>query len=135
MKMLMRREMKGQNYNMQHFKTPLQFPHDPSIQVTGVIPEESSVFKSSVKPMKVMFRGKRYPKDWNKNMPQPPLENFPIMFKNGDDMRQDQLVLSMIKLIDSFLQDVGLDFKFTAYDVLAHSIDDGIMEFVPSQTV
>lgn len=41
----------------------------------------------------------------------------------------------MIKLIDSFLQDVGLDFKFTAYDVLAHSVDDGIMEFVPSQTV
>jgi len=52
------------------------------------------------------------------------------MYKHGDDVRQDQLVLQMINLMDHLLKQVNLDFKFTAYKVLACSKNDGMLEFV-----
>jgi phosphatidylinositol 3-kinase len=52
------------------------------------------------------------------------------MYKHGDDVRQDQLVLQMISLMDNLLKQVNLDFKFTAYKVLAFSKVDGMLEFV-----
>lgn len=54
------------------------------------------------------------------------------MYKQGDDVRQDQLVLQMIDLMDFILKQINLDFKFTAYKVLAHSESDGMLEFVPN---
>ncbi len=55
---------------------------------------------------------------------------YSLIYKHGDDVRQDQLVLQIISLMDSLLQQVNLDFKFTAYKVLAFSKDDGMLEFV-----
>jgi hypothetical protein len=37
--------------------------------------------------------------------------------------------------MDKLLKDVNLDFKFTLYKLLACSKRDGIMEFVPSETI
>ncbi len=55
---------------------------------------------------------------------------YSVMYKHGDDVRQDQLVLQMISLMDNLLKQVNLDFKFTAYKVLAFSKVDGMLEFV-----
>ena len=45
-------------------------------------------------------------------------------------------MLQMISLMDHLLQDIRLDFKFTAYKVLAMSKSDGMIEFVPeSKTI
>lgn len=55
---------------------------------------------------------------------------YSIIYKNGDDVRQDQLVLQIIQLMDFLLQQVNLDFKFTAYKTLAFTKDDGMLEFV-----
>lgn len=41
----------------------------------------------------------------------------------------------MISLMDGFLKQVNLDFKFTAYKVLACSKNDGMLQFVPSSTI
>lgn len=54
------------------------------------------------------------------------------MYKDGDDVRQDQLVLQMIHLMDYILKQINYDFQFTAYKVLAHSEKDGMLEFVPN---
>lgn len=56
------------------------------------------------------------------------------MFKQGDDVRQDQLVLQMFGLMDFILKKINYDFKFTIYNVLAFSEDDGMVEFVPKCT-
>uniref|UniRef100_A0A7S2G6Z9 Phosphatidylinositol 3-kinase n=1 Tax=Octactis speculum TaxID=3111310 RepID=A0A7S2G6Z9_9STRA len=53
-----------------------------------------------------------------------------VMFKVGDDVRQDQLVLQLIKVMDECLKKVGMDLKLTSYGVLATSTDTGILEFV-----
>jgi phosphatidylinositol 3-kinase len=68
------------------------------------------------------------------NHPNPRIQKnnqYSIMFKRKDDVRQDQLVLQMINLMDHLLQQISLDFKFTAYKVLAMSEADGMLEFVP----
>ncbi|RBQ69837.1 hypothetical protein VDGD_01875 [Verticillium dahliae] len=98
---------------------PLPVPLDPSVEITGVIPEETAVFKSSLCPIKVTFRtstGKKYP----------------IIFKMGDDLRQDQLVIQIITLMDQLLQKENLDLKLSPYKILATSTSAGASQFVPS---
>ena len=53
-----------------------------------------------------------------------------ILFKQGDDLRTDQLILNLFSLMDSLLKRVNLDLKMRMYSVLATSQCDGAMEFV-----
>ena len=40
---------------------------------------------------------------------------YSVIFKAGDDLRQDQLVLQMLILMDKLLQEQGLDLQLTPY--------------------
>lgn len=57
---------------------------------------------------------------------------YTIIYKAGDDLRQDQLVLQMFTLMDRLLKDENLDLKLTPYRVLPTSAGDGMIEYVPS---
>jgi phosphatidylinositol 3-kinase len=97
-------------------------PLDPSVKVVGCIPEESNVFKSSLSPLKVTLKtsdGSAYP----------------IMLKSGDDLRQDQLVIQIITLMDRLLRDENLDLRLTPYRILATGPKDGSLQFIPNQTL
>jgi phosphatidylinositol 3-kinase len=48
------------------------------------------------------------------------------MFKLGDDLRQDQLILQLIMLMDRILRRENLDLKLTPYNVLACSSNHGL---------
>jgi len=50
---------------------------------------------------------------------------YVAIFKYGDDLRQDQLILQMITLMDKLLQKEKLDLKLTPYRVLATSTRHG----------
>ncbi|KAF0685645.1 Aste57867_22481 [Aphanomyces stellatus] len=54
-----------------------------------------------------------------------------IIFKHGDDLRQDQLALQMLAVMDAMCTHHGLLLHFTLYRVLATSVNEGIAEFVP----
>lgn len=100
---------------------PIPMPLDPSVMIIGVVPEETRVFKSSLSPIMVTFKtisGSKYP----------------IIFKTGDDLRQDQLVIQIITLMDQLLQKENLDLKLSPYKILATSTSAGASQFVPSQT-
>ncbi|TLD22288.1 hypothetical protein PspLS_08211 [Pyricularia sp. CBS 133598] len=100
---------------------PLPLPLDPSQKIVGVVPDESTVFKSSLHPIKVTFKtdtGQKYP----------------ILFKTGDDLRQDQLVVQIITLMDQLLQKENLDLKLSPYKILATSTSAGLTQFVASQS-
>jgi phosphatidylinositol 3-kinase len=100
---------------------PLPLPLDPSVEIVGVAPEDTVVFKSSVNPIKVAFKtttGRKYP----------------VIFKTGDDLRQDQLVIQIITLMDELLQKENLDLKLTPYKILATSTRSGLVQFIPSMT-
>jgi len=53
-----------------------------------------------------------------------------LFFKQGDDLRTDQLILNLFTLMDSLLKKVNLDLKMRMYGVLATRAKVGIMEYV-----
>ena len=57
-------------------------------------------------------------------------KNYKVVVKSGDDLRQDQLVIQMIVLLDHLLKQINLDLNLTPYGVLATGAADGLMEFV-----
>jgi len=101
---------------------PLPFPLDPEVQIKGIIPEKASLFKSALMPSKLTFlttEGTEYV----------------AIFKYGDDLRQDQLILQMITLMDKLLQKEKLDLKLTPYRVLATSTRHGFLQYIESTPV
>ena len=101
---------------------PLPLPLDPDVKVKGIIPQKASIFKSAMMPIKITFRTIQN-------------RDYVAIFKNGDDLRQDQLVLQIITLMDKLLMRENLDLKLTPYHVLATSISQGLVQFIDSQAV
>lgn len=101
---------------------PLPLPLDPDVSLVGCYPDESNVFKSTLSPLQITFKtadGRRYP----------------LLFKVGDDLRQDQLVIQIIILMDRLLQKENLDLKLTPYRILATSSTAGAVQFIPSTSL
>ncbi|PSR78844.1 kinase-like domain-containing protein [Coniella lustricola] len=98
---------------------PLPLPLDPTVKIVGVAPQETIVFKSSLHPIKVSFKTTTG-------------STYPVIFKTGDDLRQDQLVVQIITLFDQLLQKENLDLKLTPYKILATSTSAGLSQFIPS---
>jgi phosphatidylinositol 3-kinase len=101
---------------------PLPLPLDPSVLINGVYPEDCHVLKSSLLPMVLNFRTTSNTK-------------YPIIFKTGDDLRQDQLVIQIITLMDQLLKKENLDLKLTPYRILATSAHTGAFQFIPSMSL
>ncbi|KAJ6418321.1 hypothetical protein OIU84_001659 [Salix udensis] len=55
--------------------------------------------------------------------------------RRGDDLRQDQLVVQMVSLMDRLLKLENLDLHLTPYKVLATGQDEGMLEFIPSRSL
>ena len=104
-------------------------PIDPHIKIKGTVTESCSVFKSAKCPVKYTFKVQEESQKYN---PHEEKELMSVMFKYGDDLRQDQLILQMINFMDSLLKKVHLNYEFTTYKVLATSKSDGFVEFVPN---
>ncbi|KAL0278800.1 UNVERIFIED_CONTAM: hypothetical protein PYX00_000504 [Menopon gallinae] len=108
-------------FNFTNFE-PLLFPLDPQVLIKGIVPEKASLFKSALMPSRLTFLT-------NEN------EEYVAIFKYGDDLRQDQLILQMITLMDKLLRSENLDLKLTPYRVLATSTKHGFLQFIESTTV
>eukprot|EP00928_Gymnodinium_smaydae_P041652 TRINITY_DN28159_c0_g1_i2.p1 TRINITY_DN28159_c0_g1~~TRINITY_DN28159_c0_g1_i2.p1 ORF type:complete len:445 (-),score=126.65 TRINITY_DN28159_c0_g1_i2:280-1548(-) len=106
-------------------KEAIPLPVDPSVSLLKVFAEQSFLLKSAMVPG-VLACQVRSTSDarGSKSLKK-------IMVKEGDDLRQDQLVLQLIILMDSILKKYGLDLQLTTYQVIALSANDGIIEFVP----
>jgi phosphatidylinositol 3-kinase len=127
---------------------PLPLPLDPSIMITGIYPDDCNVLKSSLFPMILNFRTTTHPSLTsmgpapNTTSPsttpsgsQTTTGKYPIIFKTGDDLRQDQLVIQIITLMDRLLLRENLDLKLTPYRILATSTSAGAMQFIPSSSL
>ncbi|KAL6620200.1 hypothetical protein ACP70R_035339 [Stipagrostis hirtigluma subsp. patula] len=115
----LRQLLPGVFNNPTNFDEPTRSPLAPTVLLTGVVPQESSIFKSALHPLRLTFK----------------TENggtSKIIFKKGDDLRLDQLVIQMISLMDRLLKLENLDLHLTPYRVLATGEDEGMLEFIPS---
>ena len=100
---------------------PLPLPLNANVEVTGIIPEKASVFISNMYPL-------LYYQCSDDN-------EYPVIFKDGDDMRQDQLVIQLFTLMDQLLRKENLDLKLSPYDVLATGPMQGMVQFIPNKTI
>lgn len=77
------------------FPEPFPLPLDPSVMICGCYPEESSVFKSSLAPLKITLKTIEKKKHGHATSQlfgkRSRYGKYPLMFKIGDDLRQDQL--------------------------------------------
>lgn len=55
---------------------------------------------------------------------------YSILFKNGDDLRQDMLTLQLIQVMDYIWKSEGLDLRMTPYVCLSTGQDLGLIEAV-----
>lgn len=101
---------------------PLPLPLNAKTQIVGIDAEKSTVFKSNLFPLRLNLKCE----DGSEYM---------IIFKNGDDLRQDQLVIQLMSLMDRLLRKEHLDVKLTPYKVLATGEIDGMVQFVTSMTL
>ncbi|KAJ2749910.1 Phosphatidylinositol (PI) 3-kinase, partial [Coemansia nantahalensis] len=101
---------------------PLALPLDPEVEVVGIRADRASVFKSTMMPLFLHFETR----DGGL---------YPVIFKTGDDMRQDQLAVQIITLMDKLLQRESLDLRLTPYRVLATRADQGFSQFIESQSL
>jgi phosphatidylinositol 3-kinase len=120
-------------------------PCAPIIMVDGVYSQSTKMFKSALYPALVEFRVDRVLSSpgSKKNHKQQslsasistskkvePITSYKLMVKTGDDLRQDQLVMMMIQLLDGLLKRETLDLCLTPYSIIAMSPSSGLMEFV-----
>ena len=100
---------------------PLLLPRNANVEVTGIIAEKSTVFKSNMYPL-LYYQCS----DGNE---------YPDIFKDGDGMRQNQLVIQLFTLMDLLLRKKNLDLKLSPYDVLATGPMQGMVQFIPNKTI
>lgn len=137
-----------QNYLADSSNEMLKFPHpfplplDPSVIICGCYPQESSVFKSSLSPLKITFKTitnyKEQQQQHSSQIFSSKKKNYgkyALMFKIGDDLRQDQLVIQIITLMDQLLKNENLNLRLTPYKILATSPVAGLIQFVPNETL
>jgi phosphatidylinositol 3-kinase len=103
------------------FPENIPFPLDPTKNIISIDRSSAKIFPSSNSPAILKFglleNGKQFPST--------------IMFKS-EDLRQDQLCISMIRMIDNIFLEEKLDLHLTYYNIIATSSKDGFLEFVPN---
>lgn len=104
-----------------------RLPVDPLYIITGIVEGKENVFNSTNAPIKVVFKCFREDDEEKKEEP------YPIVYKVGDDMTQDVLILQAMSIMDGLLKQNGVDMRMRFYKALAINNGDppsGIMEFV-----
>ncbi|XP_017118937.1 phosphatidylinositol 4,5-bisphosphate 3-kinase catalytic subunit delta isoform [Drosophila elegans] len=97
----------------------IQNPLNPSFRCSGVTPDRCKVMDSKMRPLWVVFENA----DMNSN-------DVHIIFKNGDDLRQDMLTLQMLRVMDQLWKRDGMDFRMNIYNCISMEQRLGMIEVV-----
>ncbi|XP_060115269.1 phosphatidylinositol 4,5-bisphosphate 3-kinase catalytic subunit delta isoform isoform X2 [Heteronotia binoei] len=97
----------------------LQSPLNPSIFLAKVSVDLCTFMDSKMKPLWIVFNNEEIGGT-----------NTGIIFKNGDDLRQDMLTLQMIHLMDILWKKEGLDLRMTPYGCLSTGDKTGLIEVI-----
>uniref|UniRef100_A0ABM5EKJ9 phosphatidylinositol-4,5-bisphosphate 3-kinase n=1 Tax=Pogona vitticeps TaxID=103695 RepID=A0ABM5EKJ9_9SAUR len=97
----------------------LQSPLNPSVILAKVSVDLCTFMDSKMKPLWIVFN--------NEEMGG---STVGVIFKNGDDLRQDMLTLQMIQLMDILWKKEGLDLRMTPYGCLSTGDKTGLIEVV-----
>ncbi|XP_051963061.1 phosphatidylinositol 4,5-bisphosphate 3-kinase catalytic subunit beta isoform-like [Xyrauchen texanus] len=99
----------------------LYSPLNPNILLAGVNVERCRYMDSKMKPLWIVYNNKLLGGD-----------TLGIIFKNGDDLRQDMLTLQILRLMDLLWKEANLDLRIVPYGCLATGDHSGLIEVVSS---
>ncbi|XP_055587422.1 phosphatidylinositol 4,5-bisphosphate 3-kinase catalytic subunit beta isoform [Uranotaenia lowii] len=94
-------------------------PLNPSFRCKTVRVEKCKVMDSKMRPLWIVYQNA----DGNG-------DDINMIFKNGDDLRQDMLTLQMLRIMDRIWKSHGLDFRMNPYSCISTDRRLGIIEVV-----
>uniref|UniRef100_A0A8C6LHJ5 Phosphatidylinositol-4-phosphate 3-kinase catalytic subunit type 2 beta n=1 Tax=Nothobranchius furzeri TaxID=105023 RepID=A0A8C6LHJ5_NOTFU len=97
-----------------------RLPLNPALLVTGINIQSCSFFNSNAVPLKLSFQ----------NL-DPLGENINVIFKSGDDLRQDMLTLQMIRIMNKIWIQEGLDMRMVIFKCFSTGRGRGMVEMIP----
>ncbi|XP_023328992.1 phosphatidylinositol 4,5-bisphosphate 3-kinase catalytic subunit beta isoform isoform X3 [Eurytemora carolleeae] len=151
--------------NINKFLSPLVLeegficPLDPTLRCSRISLKSCSIMNSKKMPIKLVFQhydsryqgrqenqksresarmveGNRSKDETVEDGENVPSKRICFMYKCGDDLRQDSLVLNIIKLMDAIWKQGGVDYKMNSYQCVPTSHNEGLIEIVPqAQTI
>ncbi|MEQ2270636.1 Phosphatidylinositol 4,5-bisphosphate 3-kinase catalytic subunit beta isoform, partial [Xenotaenia resolanae] len=99
----------------------LNSPLNPSVLLSDINVEKCRYMDSKMKPLWIVYNNKLLNGD-----------TLGIIFKNGDDLRQDMLTLQILRLMDLLWKEANLDLRIVPYGCLATGDRAGLIEVVSS---
>ncbi|XP_047485037.1 phosphatidylinositol 4,5-bisphosphate 3-kinase catalytic subunit delta isoform-like isoform X1 [Penaeus chinensis] len=100
---------------LSHFLNPI----DPMYRISNINSDECKFKDSKMAPLWLVFEnGDSHGK------------KIYLLYKYGDDLRQDMLTLQMIKIMDKLWKDHGLDLRMNPYSCMSTDNREGIIQVV-----
>lgn len=94
-------------------------PLNPSFRCKAVRADKCKVMDSKMRPLWIVYHNSDINGD-----------DINIIFKNGDDLRQDMLTLQMLRIMDRIWKSHGHDFRMNPYSCISTDRRLGIIEVV-----
>ncbi|XP_033934454.1 phosphatidylinositol 4-phosphate 3-kinase C2 domain-containing subunit beta, partial [Pseudochaenichthys georgianus] len=97
-----------------------RLPLNPALLVKGINIQSCSFFNSNAVPLKLSFQ----------NL-DPLGDNINVIFKSGDDLRQDMLTLQVIRIMNKIWIQEGLDMRMVIFRCFSTGRGRGMVEMIP----
>ncbi|XP_068162690.1 phosphatidylinositol 4,5-bisphosphate 3-kinase catalytic subunit gamma isoform isoform X2 [Antennarius striatus] len=97
-------------------------PYDPGLRAGGLLIEQCKVMASKKKPLWLQFK-RADPTTLSK-------DPIGIIFKDGDDLRQDMLILQILLIMESIWETESLDLCLLPYGCISTGNKIGMIEIV-----
>lgn len=108
------------------FPIEFQLPLNPHIHVSNLIIDKCQVMESKKKPLWLTFQNNSIDTNTNEK------SETVLILKVGDDLRQDVLILQVLRIMHRIWLLEGLDLHMMLYDCISTGNEQGLLQIVPN---
>ncbi|KAG7320109.1 hypothetical protein KOW79_015962 [Hemibagrus wyckioides] len=117
---------KLESLQMQGLPESFKVPYDPGLRAGSLVIEQCKVMASKKKPLWLQFK-RADPTTLSS-------DTIGIIFKDGDDLRQDMLILQILLIMESIWETESLDLSLLPYGCISTGNKIGMIEIVKDAT-